>query len=82
MKWNTETANRSPVHVYAFGLCYASVCAPARLTIDEVVAGADAEHPTGLDHGWSLASEPFKDGSPNPHVCEEDPSRRHYLLSC
>lgn len=78
----TDTANSTTVHVYAFGLCYASVCAPASLTIDEMIAAADAEQPTGLAHGWFLANEPFKDGSPNPKTCENDPARRHYLLSC
>lgn len=66
---------------YALGLIYASIC--TSLPVEEAIARANDEYPTGLDHGWSLCSEAFRDGSPNPCACPDAPeTHRHYLLGC
>ncbi len=69
--------------VYTFGVCYCSACAPADYTREQVEDGANLAHPTGLDHGWKISDDPtFKDGEPNPCTCNDDPFRKHWLLSC
>lgn len=66
--------------IYSSGLVYCSVCTDAP---EKEVAGLVNEHnPTGLDHGWHIADEPFKDGTPNPSPCEQGSGRKHYLLVC
>lgn len=71
------------VHVYRAGLVHCSVCAPKDLSGPDVARGADLSHPTGLDHGWSVSSDThFASGQTNPCQCEDDPERRHWLLSC
>lgn len=73
----------SDVEVYTFGLVAASVCAPSELPRDEVLAGANAAHPTGLSWGWKFSDEPtFAGGQPNPCQCDQNPDRLHYLLEC
>jgi hypothetical protein len=40
-------------------------------------------HPTGISSQWVMSDDPtFKDGTPNPCACNEDKTRRHFLLSC
>jgi len=68
----------SDAEVYALGLLYASVCA----TSLEAAERALGLHPTGLDTGWTLTHESFRDGSPNGGVCHHAPNRRHWLFSC
>lgn len=71
------------VDVYAAGLLTCSVCAPADMTIEEVVAEVNAINPTGISSQWQHSEEPtFKTGQPNPTVCEQDPDCRHYLMVC
>jgi hypothetical protein len=67
-----------------YGLCYASVCAPGDMSAEVVEHSVNAEHPTGLSHGWRIADEPFASGSPNPNPspCNDNSERRHWLLSC
>lgn len=74
--------NLKPINIYSSGLVYCSVCAPAEMTADELTQAVNLKNPTGLEHGWQIASEPFKDCSENPHTCEQDSSRKHWLLSC
>lgn len=74
---------RSPVVVYSWGACAASVCAPTSMTAAEVVVEVDRQLPTGLSHGWALSDdETFAGGKSNPCVCDQDPGRVHRLLSC
>lgn len=71
------------VTVYTFGLCHCSVCVPAGMKREDIERGADLAHPTGLDHGWSISSDPtFRAGQPNPCICNADTSRQHYLMVC
>jgi hypothetical protein len=66
------------------GLVYVSICAPASMTLEQITAQVNLDHPTGIDSAWSLANEPFRNGedSRNPHPCEIDHTRSHYLFSC
>jgi hypothetical protein len=74
------------VNVYSLGAVYCSVCAPVGMAGDDVVAAVTASHPTGLDHGWRVADEPFASGEANPHHVEGCPgmdgTTRHWLLVC
>jgi hypothetical protein len=68
--------------VYRFGLVHCSVCVPKDTPTKEVERNTNLEHPTGLDHGWTIAPDPFRTGEPNPCVCNHDPERLHYLMVC
>lgn len=73
----------SDIQVYSSGLCYCSVCAPKEMEAAEVAEATNGANPTGLDHGWSVSSDPtFRSGQSNPCACEQDNSRRHWLLNC
>jgi hypothetical protein len=68
---------------YTVGVAYASVC--TSLPIEEATRRLNAEHPTGIDHGWSLSDDAtFADGiHPNPCPCHLKPdTHTHYLFSC
>ena len=67
--------------IYSKGLCYCSVC--SSLLKEETVLRVNGENPTGLNHGWEIAKEDFREGSLNPHPCERNPkTHKHYLFSC
>lgn len=79
----TEPFDRDRAIPYKVGLCFASVCAPLDMPIEQVEADTNSAHPTGLDHGWKLSDSPeFLGGQSNPCPCEHDPARQHWLLSC
>lgn len=76
-------SDREGVVCYAVGICHASVCAPASMAIDDLLDAVNRLWPTGLDHGWMVATdEKFASGHSNPCSCELDPSRVHRLLDC
>lgn len=66
--------------IYAQGIVHTSVC--STLGPEETTARLNVESPTGLDHGWHITDQTFKDGTPNPCPCNQDPSRKHYLFTC
>lgn len=69
--------------IYSTGLVHCSVCALAKLPIEDVLQHVNLRNPTGLDHGWVLDDKGiFADGAPNPCVCNTHIDRKHYLLSC
>jgi hypothetical protein len=70
------------VEIYAKGFVHLSVCAPKSMQREVVEARVNAKHPTGLDHGWKVSENPFRDGTPNPGPCNDDPDRQHWLLVC
>lgn len=71
------------VEAYTVGLCYASVCAEGDLTGEEAASIYRHTDPSGTRLGWVLSEDPnFRTGQLNGCVCEEDPSRRHWLLEC
>jgi hypothetical protein len=73
----------SEVVVYRVGICHASVCVPAAMAVADVLDAVNRQHPTGLDHGWTVSTdETFANGPPNPCPCEQTPGRVHRLLCC
>lgn len=76
-------AAATDVIAYGVGICHASVCAPASLSVDDVLDAVNARWPTGLAHGWMTdTAETFSDGLPNPCPCEQAEGRVHRLLEC
>lgn len=74
---------RKTVHIYAQGFVCCSVCAPGDIPVKEVESVVNAINPTGIESPWRLSEdEAFRDGSKNPHPCEQSPDRSHYLMSC
>lgn len=69
--------------IYSKGLVAMSVCAGNEVTREELTTFINKEHPTGLEHGWTIVDEPFADGTANPHPCENSPTTNsHYLFTC
>jgi len=75
-----STPPETPI-VYSHGLCYASVCAPADMSIELIERSANLQVPTGVGP-WKLVDESFTTGETNPHDCERGPAHLHYLLAC
>jgi len=71
------------ITLYSVGLCYASACAANDVPPEEIVARANAEHPTGVGP-WTLSyDETFASGDPNPNPCNDKPgTHQHVLLNC
>jgi hypothetical protein len=71
------------VFVYAQGLCLCSVCVPANWGTEKIESQVNMASPTGISSRWAVSADPvFKDGRPNPCQCNDDASRKHYLLEC
>jgi hypothetical protein len=69
--------------VYANGLVHCSVCVNHNMTISTIEDVVNDENPTGTENRWHVDNAPtFADGSPNPHPCEREPFRLHYLMVC
>jgi len=68
--------------IYSIGPCKMSVCTD----IDdeaEIELRANQESPTGITSQWAICTEPtFRGGEPNPCTCENDSTRKHWLLEC
>lgn len=71
------------INIYASGLVYCSVCAPTDMPEDELTNLVNTKNYLGTDDlRWEKADEPFRSGEANPHVCEQNLNRKHYLFSC
>lgn len=70
------------VKVYSTGVCYCSVCADKDLTLTEVESIVNGINHTGLKSKWKISTEDFMTGEKNPHECEKDSSKLHYLMVC
>jgi hypothetical protein len=67
--------------ILGIGLCYATVCSPLPAT--ETEEWFCRREISGTSRGWSLSDDKeFSNGTPNPCVCEKDPTRKHYLFDC
>jgi hypothetical protein len=69
------------VTVYSLGICSCSVCSSIAEP-EELTRVVNLINPTGLDHPWSISEQPFRTGEANPHQCEKEPNRKHYLFEC
>lgn len=68
---------------YAIGLVCVSACAPEGFSAERVEAEVNAQVPTGVESMWKISKDPtFAGGEPNPCQCNDDPTRKHWLLSC
>ncbi len=71
------------VVIYKMGLVHCSVCAPTEMTRDEVAQSVNLARPNGTDKPWHISSDAtFTDGLPHPRACDQDSTRRHWLLDC
>ncbi len=67
---------------YAVGLVFASVCAEEDVGKAQVESTTNRLYPTGVGP-WRISDESsFESGEPNPHPCEDNPQRLHWLLAC
>ena len=72
---------RKDFRVYAAGLCATSVC--TSLSSEDAAERLNRERPTGISSRWSVAAEPFADGTPNGSACPDAPAtHKHYLFTC
>lgn len=70
------------IYIYVVGAFYASACAPASMEGADVAAAVEKHSPCGTESGWTVSPDPhFGGGETNPCQCEEDPDRKHWLLS-
>ena len=71
------------ISIYSFGLVCCSVCVPKEMKQDEIERQVNSQNPTGISTNWRISNDKFfKSGSVNPHICEKDSNRMHYLLNC
>ena len=69
------------IYLYRVGGLSMSVCAPGSLIGSEVASAVDRHYPCGTTDGWVVSKyETFKGGEPNPCVCHEDSTRKHWYL--
>ena len=73
---------KKEIIIYSKGLCRRSVCAPKTLTLQRIEEMVNKKDPTGIDSKWTISDEKFADGSENPHSCELENCRNHYLFEC
>lgn len=71
------------VLVYSEGILRCSVCVADDATSQEIELAVSDLNPTGLAHGWQISKEAvFATGESNPHPCEKEPGRTHWLMEC
>ncbi len=69
--------------IYSSGVVCASVCAPKEMPVTEIEEDVNLQLPTGIDSKWKISKDAtFKTGEKNPHECEKDEKKLHYLLNC
>lgn len=77
----TITNSAPDFTAYSVGVVYASVC--TALTDEAATNTLNQEHPTGIASRWSIADEPFADGTANGSACGDQPAtHRHLLFTC
>ena len=70
------------VEIYADGIVSCSVCAGKELSREEVAGEVNRMNPTGIGSQWGVAEDDFASGEKNGKECENDKTRKHYLLHC
>lgn len=71
------------VHVYTYGLCHCSVCAPVEMEPEEVTKIVNTNFPTGISSPWKITEETFSTGEVNgfENTCAGKLTR-HWLFTC
>lgn len=65
------------------GFTYMQVCAVADASDEEMLEVANTENPSGTTGGWSqVARENYKEENMRPVTCEDNPTRKHFILIC
>ena len=70
------------INIYGKGLIACSVCVIKGTNKKEIEKVVNDENPTGIDSKWKIHKGNFVEGEKNPHDCEKDKNREHYLLTC
>lgn len=72
------------IQIYAYGLVYCSVCAPKTMSREDIEEEVNASSPTGISSSWKISKDEFFKGDTrkNGCDCEDDDSRRHWLMVC
>lgn len=70
------------VEIYANGIVYCSVCADSKLSKEEISDEVNTMNPTGVPSRWAVSEDDFASGAKNGKECENDKTRKHYLLHC
>jgi len=70
------------IQIYTNGLVHCSVCVEKELSRSEIEREVNLVNPTGIDSRWKISNEDFADKNKNPHKCEKDKNRLHYLMVC
>ena len=83
------SAQRKVVEIYRNSGFTMSVCAPAEMTAEEVLAEVERQEPCGAFAGWHISTEEWLDGDPKmptgkvgPIPCNDGPERTHWLITC
>lgn len=69
------------VVIYANGIVHCSVCAPGDMPVEDVEREVNAINMSGVSP-WKVSKERFNGGEDNPHTCEKDSGKKHYLMVC
>ena len=77
-----ENKDVNKMQIYSYGIVYCSVCVQKDVPPAQIEKDVNAEHPTGIHSSWKIAKENFRSGEANPHQCEHEEDRLHYLLVC
>jgi hypothetical protein len=70
--------------VTRLGLCDMQICVPSDYTDEQVERFAN-NHPTGLDHGWTIRTaenDPAQKGAPTRVQCQNRADHVHVMLHC
>ena len=69
------------VYVLSQGLCTCRVCAPTKMSKEEVERLTNLECPTGISSKWIIPDK-YHEEQAKPVTCKDDSSRTHYILYC
>jgi hypothetical protein len=62
-----------------YGFFQMQICGDPDLTDEEILDFCNRENPSGTTNGWSRVE---RVGDQAPVVCDDNPNKRHYIISC
>lgn len=72
--------------VYRTGFTHCSICVPHDMSREDIEAGMNLLHPTGISSPWRISPDSHFAGglAPHPTPCERanGAGRLHYLMVC